>query len=671
MRVRDLPIGRKITLLIVATSLLALVGSVVALLVFSYRDQRRVLTNELSSLAEIVANNSTAALAFQDQDTARELLDSLRNREAIVAVDILTRDGHVFASYRRDESHYAAEPGPPAAVPDAHIERDMLVIARPVLLDGRPIGSVWIQAELAEIEAALMRYARVAALIALVASLAVIAVSSRLQRVISGPILDLVEIARGVSRNRNYETRAVKRSEDEVGSLVDAFNEMMIVIGDRDEALRSARDSAERARNRAEELLEETKRAHFELEKEVLERERVEGERRRLEDQVRHAQKLESVGVLAGGIAHDFNNLLMAILGNTELALMDASTPESVRRPVEQIESAARQAAGLTRQLLAYSGRGQVTPETLQITDLVREMTRLLEVSISKKITLHYDLEPDLPPLEADASQVQQVVMNLITNASDAIGDDVGNVTIHTGQRTVDRAFLDDAYFHEDARPGVYVFVRVTDDGCGMDPETLEKIFDPFFTTKFTGRGLGLAGTLGIVRAHGAIIRVESRPGEGTSFEVYFPVATGDSEDRGETSQPGAVWKQGGGGGRTVLLVDDEPGPRRVIAQMLGHMGFDVVTAQDGRDGLERFRKTPDAIHLVVLDMTMPHMSGEETLIALRELAPDVPVIVISGFEEAGTMARVVAHEPVTVLQKPFTRSDLERRVGQMLGGDR
>ncbi|MBE0611604.1 MAG: PAS domain S-box protein, partial [Dehalococcoidia bacterium] len=257
----------------------------------------------------------------------------------------------------------------------------------------------------------------------------------------------------------------------------------------------------------------------------VTERRAAEAERRRLDQQMQQTQKLESLGILAGGIAHDFNNLLVAILGNAGLALLELPPESPARQTVQAIETAAQRAADLTRQMLAYSGKGQFVVEPLNLSRVVEEMAHLLEVSVSKRAVLKYHFAPNLPPIEADATQVRQVIMNLITNASDAIGERSGVISISTGMQYADRAYLAESYLDADLPEGDYVYIEVADTGEGMADETRVRIFDPFFTTKFTGRGLGLAAVLGIVRGHRAAIKLYSESGRGTTFKVLFPAA--------------------------------------------------------------------------------------------------------------------------------------------------
>lgn len=385
----------------------------------------------------------------------------------------------------------------------------------------------------------------------------------------------------------------------------------------------------------------------------AVERKWAEDERAKLEAQVQHAQKLESLGVLAGGIAHDFNNLLTGILGNADLALMSLTEESPARTSVKEIRTTAERAADLSRQMLAYSGRGSFVIEPVDMNDVAREMAQLLEVSISKKVSIDYLFSPDLPDVVADVTQLRQVIMNLITNASDAIGDTEGTITIETGIEECDRSMLAESYLDDQLPEGTYVRLRVSDTGAGMDSETLQRVFDPFFTTKFTGRGLGLAAVLGIVRGHRGAIHVDSEPGRGTTFRILLPSqdhAPAREEPKTEVEAPPESARPSG-----VLLVDDEETIRNVARVMLESGGYTVLTASDGIEAVEIFKARGDEIGCVVLDMTMPRMDGVETFRELRAIRDDARVIMSSGYAEQEVKGRFSDGELAGFVQKPYS----------------
>jgi signal transduction histidine kinase/ActR/RegA family two-component response regulator len=382
----------------------------------------------------------------------------------------------------------------------------------------------------------------------------------------------------------------------------------------------------------------------------AIERKLAEEERERLEGQVRHAQKLESLGVLAGGIAHDFNNLLTGVLGNLELALLQVEEGSPAARSLTAARASAERAAELSRQMLAYSGKGSFVIEAVDLNGLVTEIGSLLEVSVSKNVVLSYDLCRDLPPVVADVTQLHQVILNLVTNASDSVGEEGGVVTLRTGVRNCDRAYLTETYLDDKLPVGDYLFLEVTDTGCGMDAETMQRIFDPFFTTKFTGRGLGLASALGIVRGHSGAIKVESEPNRGTAFTVLLPVGNCAPPRTVEQMREEAAPDDGG----TVLLVDDEDAVRDIGRRLLEEAGFEVVGAADGTEAVDYYREHADEVSCVLLDLTMPKMGGEETFRELRKIRGDVRVVLSSGFSEQEAVGRFAEGGITGFVQKPY-----------------
>jgi len=388
-------------------------------------------------------------------------------------------------------------------------------------------------------------------------------------------------------------------------------------------------------------------------------------EHKHAEERMLHAQKLESLGVLAGGIAHDFNNLLMAIMGHTDLALAGLSPVSPVRKHLEEVEKASRRAADLCRQMLAYSGKGRFVIESLDLGEVVKEMANMLAMSISKKANIQFRFSPDLPRIEADASQIRQVVMNLIINASEAIGDNPGILSLATGAMECDRDYLRGIGEGDELPEGRYVFLEVTDTGTGMDKEMRKKIFDPFFTTKFTGRGLGLAAVLGIVRGHRGTIKVYSEVGKGSTFKVLFPATGKAAISVNGPKVPNEGWKGTG----TVLLADDEEMVRQVGVGMLESLGFRVLTATDGQEAVEVFRTHMDEIRCVVLDLTMPRMDGEETFREIRRLHPGARVILTSGYNEQQVTQRFAGGGLSGFIQKPYKLNDFRSKLHQVLEG--
>jgi PAS domain S-box-containing protein len=392
-------------------------------------------------------------------------------------------------------------------------------------------------------------------------------------------------------------------------------------------------------------------------------------DQKRSAESMREMQKLESIGLLAGGVAHDFNNLLTGILGNASLLMEMVPEGDALRPLLENVVMASERAADLTQQLLAYSGRGRYFVEPVDLSQLVREIGALIQSSIPKKVTVRLNLADDLPFAEVDPTQIRQLVMNLVINGAEAIGEDrAGLVTVSTFVQPVDEVYLASAEFSLNGiSPGDYIALRVADDGCGMDESVRQHLFDPFFTTKFTGRGLGLAATLGIVRGHHGAIRILSAPGRGSVFEVLIPAAAGSNErEPKKDAEPSARELRGEG---TILVIDDEDMVRKSAKTALERYSYDVLLANDGLAGVRAFRKHRRKITAVLLDMMMPVMGGEEALRELRAISPSTPVIGSSGYSEALAMRYFGDKGLAGFLQKPYAAQALAESVKRAVEG--
>ena len=386
---------------------------------------------------------------------------------------------------------------------------------------------------------------------------------------------------------------------------------------------------------------------------EQLEREKQD---KLMQERMEQTQRLESLGVLAGGIAHDFNNLLMAVLGHADIALLKLSQPSPMAEDLENIKTASLRASDLCTQLLAYSGQGKIEEKEFSISALVSEMAQMLKTSISKTCVLNLNLEEQLPLIIGDPSQVRQIVMNFVINASEAIAKGNGIIKITTKSMNYALDFFTDDYVVKPIRPGHYVILEVSDNGPGMDKEAFGRIFEPFFTTKFTGRGLGLSAVLGIVRSHGGGLKVSSEPGTGTSFRVLFPAI--DRPPKNTLVNIGTNTKNAHFVGK-VLLIDDEEIVRSVCSSQLEMLGFEVLTARDGQEGVEIYQEQLAGINLVILDLTMPKMGGEETFHNLRQLNPGVKIILASGYAVEDVTTRFGEIKPAGYLRKPYTIKEL------------
>jgi two-component system cell cycle sensor histidine kinase/response regulator CckA len=381
-------------------------------------------------------------------------------------------------------------------------------------------------------------------------------------------------------------------------------------------------------------------------------------ERKEFEYKMHEMQKLETLGVLAGGIAHDFNNLLTSIMGNASLALERVPAGDSGRHFLSEVIKGAERAAALTRQLLAYAGKGQFMIEAVDLSSLAKEISQLVEASIPRKVQLLLELDPKLPFVEGDAGQLQQVIMNLVINGAEAIGEDRGTVIVRTWMQDADDAYLQTAFSNSGLLSGRYVALEVNDTGIGMDAATVTKIFDPFFTTKFTGRGLGLAAVQGIVRSHHGALKVYSTSGVGTSFKILLPAAGASVLAAAGEALPDPLQGRG-----RVLVIEDDEMIREVAKRTMENYGYSVSVAGDGQEGIDVFARTPDAFQLVFLDLTMPVLNGEEVFQRLQAIRPGVPVLLTSGFNANTALRHFTGKGLAGFLQKPYTAAQLGEKV--------
>ncbi len=393
----------------------------------------------------------------------------------------------------------------------------------------------------------------------------------------------------------------------------------------------------------------------------ITDRRQAESEREHIERKMQDAQKLESLGILAGGIAHDFNNLLTGIIGNANLAMLGDMSAARMR--MHEITNIAQRAADLCQQMLAYAGKGRFCVSPMDLSALIRNTTALVQLSISKQANIIFDLAPALPPVLADSTQLSQIVINLVMNASDALGPGGGRIILKTGIFTAKRGDFHDARTCPEEPEGDYVMLEVSDTGCGMSADTLSRIFDPFFTTKFTGRGLGLAAVIGIVRAHRGALFVNSAPGRGTVFRVLLPQARGAVIPDLPDDQLDTEFRGGG----TVLVVEDESMVRGIALALIQAAGFTTVEAWSGLQSLEIFKRDPGHYAAVLLDVTMPGIDGIEVFSRMRAVRRDVPVVLMSGYSELEIASRCHDLTRTAFLQKPFTNDSLLKKLRSVL----
>lgn len=400
------------------------------------------------------------------------------------------------------------------------------------------------------------------------------------------------------------------------------------------------------------------------ISRDMSERKKAEGERTAIENKLQRAKKMESLGTMAGSIAHNFNNLLMVVLGNLELAEEDLPDGSPAARNIQRAARASQRAADLSNMMLTYVGQLKKESIPVDLSHTVNTVLKNMDESKLANVTLNLDLADPMPLVAADADQMRQMISGFITNAIEALGKEKGRVRVSTGSMHCDRAYLSTTYLKEDMPEGMYAYVEVADTGHGMDPEILGKVFDPFFSTKFTGRGLGMAAVMGIVRSHNGAVKVSSVKNEGSVFTALFPIQ-GISLQPAKTNpemHPTAYE------GRTVLLVDDEEMVMDIGSQFLNRLGYTVHTASDGRQAVEIFKHAADRIDCLLLDFTMPGMDGLETMQQIRKIRPDARIIITSGYTRQQIEDRFTHVDPPDAfLQKPFEMKALQKKINEVI----
>jgi nitrogen-specific signal transduction histidine kinase len=391
---------------------------------------------------------------------------------------------------------------------------------------------------------------------------------------------------------------------------------------------------------------------------------RAEEEKKAFEQQLQHTQKLESLGVLAGGIAHDFNNILAIIMGYCSLTKMDY---EEAEKNIPEIEKAVERAAGLCRQMLSYAGKAQLSMSPVNFGELVNEMVNMLKTTIPQNAVIKTNIFPAIPLIKGDTSQLRQVVMNLIINASEAIGIVQGEIQISLAKTVILAGQSDVDYHGKSILPGEYLCLEVTDNGCGMNEETKWRIFEPFFTTKFTGRGLGMSAVLGIITSHNGALQLFSQLGQGTIFKVYLPVPHSEPIGDKLSQQVSSIPWQGSG---TILLVEDEDQIRYLAKTLLIRLGFSVLEAVNGKEALKLYQENTPDIKLVFTDMGMPVMDGYELFYELKRLNPELPIIISSGFGDADVTSRIPPENIAGLVNKPYNPDRLREVIKSVLEGN-
>jgi signal transduction histidine kinase/ActR/RegA family two-component response regulator len=633
----DISIKRKLTFIIMVTSTITLVLAGAAYFAYDVLTLRDTMVRNVTMLSEIIGANSTADIVFGDQKSAEENLAKLGFNPHIVASCIYGKGGKVFASYLRKDM--AGKLTLPALHEDGHhFGTDSLTQFRRIYLDNKPVGAVYLQYDLSELRARVLRFVVIVFVIMLAGSCVAFLLSSRLQRVISEPLLSLAETARMISREKNFSLRAKKHGQDEIGILIDGFNDMLAQIQERDTKLAQHSEQLEEVvASRTAEL----KEANAELRTQIAEKQRI-------EEELSRTRHLESLGILAGGIAHDFNNLLTAIMGNTSLAKMFTEPDTKIYARLEEVEKASLRARDLTQQLLTFSKGGAPIKKVTSIADIICDSSRFaLRGSHAR---CKFNIMEDLWPVEVDEGQISQVISNLAINADQAMPEGgvveirAENVTLLKGQVVT-------------LEPGRYIRLSITDSGIGIPKDHLNKIFTPYFTTKQRGSGLGLATSYSIINKHGGVIIVESEIGRGTTFNIYLPASGKEIPEKEKKSMTTIT------GSGKILVMDDEEFIRNTAGEMLATVGYTVGYADDGAQAIDlyiRARESGEPYDLIIMDLTIPGgMGGVEAIQKLLEIAPDAKAIVSSGYANGPIMADFKEYGFKGVIAKPYRTDEL------------
>jgi signal transduction histidine kinase/ActR/RegA family two-component response regulator len=614
-------------------------------LYFPGRAEERILRTvaaEARDISRVAAFSVAPALVFGDPTAGLELLKGADATTDVAYVVIVDAKGKLFAAIHEDRARRARyrEPSSVSGItPDGSILRTAL----PILYESRRIGTLYAGLSLAPVRAEIAGMRRGIALASALVFLMGLLVAILIGTFVTRPLNQMVETTKEIARGQ-WQRRAPVHSLDEVGELAGSFNTML--------------DALERSRNELEELNRNLEQRvadrTSELEREVL-------ERQSLEEQFRQAQKMEAVGRLAGGVAHDFNNLLTTILGYSHLILGQMEPHDPQRLDVEEIRKAGDRAAALTKQLLAFSRKQVIEPKVLEVNAVVANMEKMLCRLIGEDIRCVTELDSSAGHIKADLGQLEQVIMNIVVNARDAMPDR-GKLTIQTGSADFDAAFVRQ---HVGAQLGQYASIVVSDTGCGMDHVTKLRIFEPFFTTKgpSKGTGLGMATVYGIVKQSEGYILVDSEPGQGTRISLYFPQVSTEGLVLDSAAAPIPL----PGGSEIVLLVEDEDAVRSLVRGVLHARGYAVLDASNAAEAVRISNDFVGPIHVLLTDVVMPDVNGRELADQLKQTRPEMRLLYMSGYTEDQVVHHGVMTSDVGFLQKPFTPERLLRKLRETL----
>ncbi|HAA73877.1 TPA: hypothetical protein DCE37_02000 [Candidatus Latescibacteria bacterium] len=627
----DLSLHRKLNLVIMVTSSIAFIVASTVFLAYERHTYQQTLRSRLEFLATIIASSTTPPLTEEDAGNTERMLQILKSQQDIVHGAILKPDGTVSATYQRD--------GEPLEVLERdapfHLTKQEITLYHPISMYGEE-RTIFLRADLRELQKRENRLALIVLLVLAGFFIVVYVVGSGVQRIISGPILQLTDIVRRVTDNRDYSLRAVKTTADEVGILIDSFNDMLAGIYDPDVALLKAKDELElRVEERTRDLVDTSEQ----LKRAVRERERTEAALKERDEQLRQAQKLGAIGRLAGGVAHDFNNQLAIIQGYMDMALEDVSKDFGIHQHLSQASKAIDKSTSLINQLLMLSCRQPIAKRPLKANHHVSDLQKMMGRLLGEDIEVALDLEEELWSALADPGNVDQVLTNLFVNARDAMPGG-GTLTIQTRNVEVDEAYCLQV---PEANPGRHICLTITDTGSGMTEEISSHLFEPFFSTKEPGKGtgLGLSVVYGILQSHNGWITVESEVGVGSSFAIYLPAVNmlAESPQSEYTAVPLKTYR---GQGERVLLVEDEPDLKEMTRRALVEQGYEVEACSTLAEAKEAFDNTEIEFDVVLSDVVLPDGRGPHLVMNLVERQPDLAALLVTGYtDERGDWHRI------------------------------
>ncbi|WP_460826483.1 hybrid sensor histidine kinase/response regulator, partial [Massilia terrae] len=633
-------VSAKFMLAVLATTFIALLASGAAVLGLDIKTFRASAVNDLTTQAGILAKVSTPALEFGDRAVARDNLAQLRTRPGIAAAALYAPNGALFASYARDGAAPALPPAPQAA--GFAIDSDHISMFRRIQRGNELLGTVYLNADYPLLRR-VQRYLLVLAGSMLCGLLVALLMSAWLQSAVTRPILALTDAVRQVIFRRDFSARVEKTTNDEVGTLVDAFNSMLAEVGQRAEALERSQDALSQLNTTLEERIAQRT-----------------AELGRAHEQLHQSQKLEAVGQLTGGVAHDFNNVLQVIMSNLQMLQMSLAGNPAAQRRLEAAAFAADRGAKLSSQLLAFARRQPLQPQAVNLSSVLRRMDELLRRSLGEAVQIETVVSGGLWTTLADPHQLENVILNLAINARDAMKGS-GRLTLELGN-----ALLDDQYVanEREVPAGQYVMLAISDNGCGMPPSVRERAFEPFFTTKREGEGtgLGLSMAYGFVKQSQGHIRIYSEVGSGTTIKIYLPRC---HEPEAELTEPAAG--RAVGGDETILVVEDDPAVQATTVDILSGLGYRVLKANDGQGALT-ILQSGVAADLLFTDVVMPGpVRSPELARKAKQLLPKIEVLYTSGYTQNAIVHDGRLDPGVELISKPYRREDLARKIRTML----